>query len=900
MQPQPSAPRGTVRAVLGPTNTGKTHLAIERMLGHASGMIGFPLRLLARENYDRVVKAKGRSRVALVTGEEKIIPPRAQYFICTVESMPLDRSVAFLAIDEIQLAADPERGHIFTQRLLHARGTEETMFLGAEAIRPIIQHLVPDCRFETRPRFSKLTYIGPRKLTRLPPRSAVVAFSAADVFEIAETLRRQRGGTAVVLGALSPRTRNAQVDLYQAGEVDYLVATDAIGMGLNMDIAHVSFAKLRKFDGFKPRPLRAAEVAQIAGRAGRYRSDGTFGINDGVGEIDAEIIEQVETHRFDMLRQVVWRSIDLDFRHPDRLLKSLDRPSPDPMLRRAPVADDQLALSGLMRDPDLRARSWSKGDTLLLWDVCQIPDFRKILTDAHTGLLREVFRHLAGPQERLDPDWVAGHVDRLDRTEGDIDTLTTRLTHTRTWTYISHRPGWLADAAYWQERTRAIEDRLSDALHARLTQRFIDKRSASLVKGLRHDGPLASRVNKDGALHIEGSFAGTLKGFCFTADRAEHAEDARALASAARKVLRAEVTDRLAALLADPDKAFGITPTGRLRWRGMDIARLAPGDTVLAPRVVMLPTDLLDAAERERAVARLSRWLRDEIDRQLACLIALSALARRRDGPSGAARAIAFRLAEAMAPLPRVELADLIQGLGRADRRLLAEAGVRLGAVHVFCPDLLKPRRRALVCQLWAVATGADPSLSPPAAGAITIPAPGGPDGAGAGMAAIAGFRPVAPDGRGGRRPRRAGVWVRVDRTEALVRRLHAACAKGPAPLPGDEVSRILGLGADVARAVVADLGFHLTQAEDGTGVMISKRPPKPKPPQPQADPQPGADAAAPTGEEAPAKRAGTKRRRKSQPKDRPAPGPKPAPPIDADHPFAKLAGLRLAKKTGT
>src|SRR5712692_550281 len=488
-----AAPR--LVAVLGPTNTGKTHLAIERMLDHQSGMIGFPLRLLARENYDRVVRVKGARAVALITGEEKIVPPNPAYFVCTVESMPLDRLVDFLAVDEIQLCADPERGHVFTSRLLHARGLHETMLLGADTIRPLLRRLVPEAEYISRPRFSTLSHTGARKVTRLPARSAIVAFAAADVFALAELVRRQRGGTAVVLGALSPRARNAQVGLFQSGEVDYLVATDAIGMGLNMDVDHVAFARLAKFDGRGPRRLTAAEIAQIAGRAGRHMSAGTFGTTAELEPLDPEIVEAVETHRFDPLEQIYWRNARLEFASIGALLRSLDRRPPLRGLVQAREADDQLALRALAGMADIAAAARNPARVRLLWEVCQIPDFRKVMSETHARLLAQIFRHLSGPAERLPADWVAKSVARLDRGDGDIDTLMARIAHIRTWTYIAHRPDWLAEAAHWQERARAIEDKLSDSLHHRITQLFVDRRSAFLVKQLATDKDLLASVS---------------------------------------------------------------------------------------------------------------------------------------------------------------------------------------------------------------------------------------------------------------------------------------------------------------------------------------------------------------------------------------------------------------------
>src|SRR6201993_2320167 len=487
---------------LWPTNTGKNPLAIERILGYRSGMIGFPLRLLARENYDRIVKLKGSRSVALITGEEKILPTNPSYFVCTAESMPLDRQVDFLAVDEVQLCADPERGHVFTARLLHARGAHETMFLGADTIKPLMRQLVPGVKYVSRPRFSTLSYTGYKKVTRLPPRSAVVAFAIADVFSLAELIRRQRGGTAIVLGALSPRARNAQVGMFQAGEVDYLVATDAIGMGLNMDLDHVAFARTGKFDGHGPRRLTAAEIAQIAGRAGRHMSDGTFGTTAEQGPLDPAIVEAVEAHQFDPLTRLNWRNTRLRFESVGALLKSLDERSSTPGLVQAREADDHRALQALARNQEAVELAVHPGAVRLLWEVCQIPDFRKALTDGHTRLLGHCFRHLAGFEQRLPADWIAGQIANLDRVDGDIDTLMARIAHIRTWTYITHRGDWVDNATVWQERAPGIEDPLSDALHDRITQRFVDRRSALLIRQLASEGELLASVSDAGEVRV--------------------------------------------------------------------------------------------------------------------------------------------------------------------------------------------------------------------------------------------------------------------------------------------------------------------------------------------------------------------------------------------------------------
>jgi ATP-dependent RNA helicase SUPV3L1/SUV3 len=797
-----------VTAVLGPTNTGKTFLAVERMLGHSSGMIGFPLRLLARENYDRIVALKGARAVALVTGEEKIVPPSARYFVCTVESMPLDRRVSFLAIDEVQLAADPERGHIFTDRLLHARGLEETMFLGADTIRPLLRRLAPEARYESRPRFSTLTYTGPKKLTRLPRRSAVVAFSAADVYAMAELIRRQRGGAAVVLGALSPRTRNAQVAMYQAGEVDYLVATDAIGMGLNMDVDHVAFAELAKFDGRRPRRLTAAEIGQIAGRAGRHMNDGSFGTTADAGEIAPETIEAVENHRFEALTNLYWRNRDLSFRSVEGLLRDLDARPPDRVLVRMRDADDHLALAALARDPEILKLAQGPAAVRLLWEVSQIPDFRKILTEAHTRLLAQVFRHLMRPAGVLPEEWVARQVERLNDDQGDIDTLTQRISHIRTWTYIAHRGDWLTDSGGWQDRARAIEDRLSDALHDRLTQRFVDRRQAVLQRRLKEGGPLLAAVTREDDIVVEGQYVGRLEGFRFAPEAAD--TEARAVLAAARRAVAETLPSRLRSLEEEPDSAFASNRDGKLSWRGAPVARLSAGPSALQPKIEPLPAEFLEAAGREQLRLRLERFLAAELRRDLGPLMRLA------DGveETGAGRGLVYRLQESLGTLRREDAEDLLGAIDRTMRRRLTKLGMRIGREHLWVSGALSPaavRTRALLWSLQAQ----QPAPDLPKAGRKLMPAqPSLPEDF---------YRAIGY--------RRAGAHAfRVDAYEALAETVHGLGRQGPFAATA-QLKSLAGGGAPLASALVA-LGARAEPQPETGGITLYRLRPRPFPDQ--------------------------------------------------------------------
>ena len=714
---------GRITAVLGPTNTGKTHYALERMLAHRSGIIGLPLRLLAREIYDRIVAARGAREVALVTGEEKIIPPNARYWVATVEAMPLEREVEFLAIDEIQLAADRERGRIFTSRLLHARGTGETLFLGSDTMRPILERLFRNIQFLTRDRLSRLTYAGAKKVSRLPRRSAIVGFSSDTVYAIAELIRRQRGGAAVVLGALSPRTRNAQAELYQSGEVDFLVATDAIGMGLNMDIDHVAFAARRKFDGRASRYLTPAEMAQIAGRAGRHIRDGTFGVTSDCPPPDEDTIAAIEDHAFDPVRALQWRSEVIDLSSAPALLRSLERPAPRPEFVRSRHESDEDALRRLLMHEDIRAHATGGAALTTLWDVCQIPDFRKVSHDAHARLLGDIYLML---MERacIGDDWLAPRIDRLDRTDGDIDAISARIAHVRTWTYLSHRPQWLEKAAYWQERARAIEDKLSDALHEKLTQRFVDRRTSTLMRRLKDDAPLLAGVTDDGEVIVEGQFVGRLLGFDFIVDPRAGGAEAKSLRAAGERALRPVLAARAAALANAGADELILEADGAVVWRSAIVGKLAKGPAPLRPEVMIRGLDQISSNMRGRVEDRLEDFIAAKIEGLLGPLIALqnAANAGEEDGLKGITKGVAYRLVENFGATSRAQFGDDLKQIDQTERAKLRQTGMRFGEYTLFMPALLKPAPAQLLVLLWSLWTDRNPAATPPPkAGLVSI-----------------------------------------------------------------------------------------------------------------------------------------------------------------------------------
>lgn len=700
--PQPqrqSRVRGAgVTAVLGPTNTGKTHLAIERMLAHSSGVIGLPLRLLAREVYNKVVARAGEGNVALITGEEKIKPPHARYWVSTVEAMPRDLDVAFVAVDEIQLGADFERGHVFTDRMLNMRGREETLVLGAATMRGIVEKLLPGANIVSRPRLSMLTYAGEKKLTRLPSRSAIVAFSAAEVYAIAELIRRQRGGAAVVLGALSPRTRNAQVAMYQSGDVDYLVATDAIGMGLNLDVDHVAFASDRKFDGYQFRKLNPSELGQIAGRAGRAMRDGTFGTTGRCDPFDQELVHALESHNFEPVRMLQWRNSAIDFTSLGALQASLAMPPQEQGLTRAPTGEDILVLEHAVRDDDVKALATNAAAIERLWDTCQVPDYRKIAPATHAELVVTLYGFLLR-EGNIPTDWFARQLAQADRTDGDIDTLSNRIAHVRTWTYVANRPDWLADPDHWQGVARTIEDKLSDALHERLAERFVDRRTSVLMRRLRENTMLETQIGKTGDVTVEGHVIGRLDGFMFAPDASAAGSEAKALNAAAQKVLAGEIEARATKLSQASSDHIVLANDGVIRWTGELVGKLVAGDDTLRPRVRIVADEHLTGPARELVQNRLDLWLKNHIEKLLAPLFSLSAA----EDVTGIGRGIAFQVVESLGVLERQKVAEEVKGLDQPSRATLRKYGVRFGAYHIYLPALLKPAPRALATQLHAL-----------------------------------------------------------------------------------------------------------------------------------------------------------------------------------------------------
>ncbi|PTV95594.1 ATP-dependent RNA helicase SUPV3L1/SUV3 [Rhodobacter aestuarii] len=783
---------GRITAVLGPTNTGKTHYAIERMLAHRTGVIGLPLRLLAREVYDRIVAARGPSVVALVTGEERIVPERAQYWVCTTEAMP-ELGADFVAIDEIQLCADPERGHVFTDRLLYMRGLHETLFLGSESMKGAIAALVPKVQFTRRERFSKLSWAGSKKISRMKPRAAIVGFSVDNVYAIAELLRRQKGGAAVVMGALSPRTRNAQVDMYQNGDVDYLVATDAIGMGLNLDIEHVAFSATAKFDGRRMRHLFPHELGQIAGRAGRHTQDGTFGVTGEAHALPEDVIEAIEEHRFAPIQRLQWRNPRLEFGTVARLIRALEENPQNQWLTKGREADDLLALKALSEFPEIRDKVRAPADVRLLWDVCRIPDFRSISETEHATLLARIFGFLQ-TGKGVPSDWLAGQIARIDRTTGDIDTLSKRLAFIRTWTYVAQRKGWVDDETHWRGETRAVEDRLSDALHGALTQRFVDRRTSVLLRRLKQKETLVAEVNDKGEVTVEGEFAGRLEGFRFRQDGTSSPDEAKMLARTAYEALKPEFSLRSDRFYNAPDTEMDFTEQGGLMWGELAVGKLVKGSEPLKPAVEAF----VDEEAGPEVVEKVRRRLQHFIDRKVAALFEPLLAMSRDEALTGLARGFAFRLVEGMGILPREGVAAEVKELDQDARGSLRKHGVRFGQYTIFQQALLKPaptRLRLVLMSLWE-GLAEFPESPPP--GLVTIPniaeVP-------ASAYTLSGYRPAGS---------RA---IRIDMLERLADILRTQDSKGGFEATPDMLS-ITGMTLEQFADLMSGLGYKAEKGE--------------------------------------------------------------------------------------
>ena len=787
------APNNRIVAVLGPTNTGKTHYAIERMLAHRSGVIGLPLRLLAREVYDKIVALRGPSVVALVTGEERIVPDRAKYWVCTVEAMPEGMGCDFLAVDEIQLCADPERGHIFTDRLLRARGLHETLFLGAETMRKAIAALVPTADFLYRDRFSELSYSGQKKISRMPARSAIVSFSVDNVYGIAELLRRQKGGAAVVMGALSPRTRNAQVEMYQNGDVDYLVATDAIGMGLNLDVNHVAFSATSKFDGNRMRPLMANELAQIAGRAGRHMNNGTFGVTGEAGPLHDEVLEAITENRFQPLSKLYWRNSKLQFGTTKALIASLETHTDNDWLTRVRESDDLGALKTLVEDVEVQARASDGASVTLLWDVCRIPDFRGISGREHADLLSVIYNYLH-EKGQIPQVWLARQINRIDNTQGDIDALSKRLAYIRTWTYVAQRKGWVDDHSHWRDATRAVEDRLSDALHIALTQRFVDRRTSILMRRLKQKESLVADVNKDGEVTVEEQFVGRLEGFRFQQDVSGSPDEAKTLRSASLQALTPEFHLRADRMYNAPDTEFDFTEQGGLMWGTSAVGKLIPGPDALKPHVQAF----VDVEAGPEVTEKVTRRLKHFIDRKVSTLFEPLLNMQRDETLTGMARGFAFQMIEGLGLLDRADVGEDVKSLDQESRSALRKHGIRFGQFTVFMPLLLKPAPTRLRLLLWSLASGLQEFPEAPPPGLVTVPTD---DKAPEGYHLKSGYRAAGE---------RA---LRVDMAERLADMLRTQDTRGGFEATADMLS-ITGMTLEQFANLMQGLGYRAEKAE--------------------------------------------------------------------------------------
>ena len=689
--------KNKITAVLGPTNTGKTYLAIETMLSFDSGMIGFPLRLLAREVYDKIIKKISLDKVALITGEEKIIPANAKYFLCTVESMPVNKHLDFVGIDEIQMCADHERGHIFTDRLLNLRGEKLTMFMGSSTIKNIINKLDEDTEFINRERLSKLSYVGHKKISRINRKTAIIAFSTEEVYAIAELVRRQKGGAAIVMGSLSPKTRNAQVELYQSGDVDFLVATDAIGMGINMDLENVYFSNLKKFDGKKQRRLNMSEIGQIAGRAGRYLNDGNFGITGDCKEIAAEEVELLEGHKFEEIRMLFWRNSNLNFNNALSLIKSLEEKPNTHWLRKIHECGDEKVLRYFLKDLKRFNIENNKETLELLWECCQIPDFVKKTYGNHIEVVSKVFGFLNSKEGRITNDFMRLQLMKLDKLEGNVDSLSNRIANVRTWSYVSNKINWVENQGYWIEKTKLLEDRLSDRLHEELTKTFIDKRASVLARGLKQDIEFKTEIMEDNKVIIDDQFIGSLKGLKFEMDLKVGAleTDIKSLKKAARQTVGPELQKRIGSIIETG--LIEIKDDFKIYWKDFPIAKLTTGKDYLNPDLLLIVDDILENNDKQKLSDFLEKWIKEKINYILKSLIDLRNLKE----SNSSIKALAYQLYENNGVIKREIVSDYLKKLGQDERKILRDMGVKFGRYHVFLFRLLKPEAVSLRTLLW-------------------------------------------------------------------------------------------------------------------------------------------------------------------------------------------------------
>ena len=689
--------KNKITAVLGPTNTGKTHLAIETMLSFDTGMIGFPLRLLAREVYEKVIKKTHQDKVALITGEEKIIPSNAKYFLCTVESMPIDKYLEFVGVDEIQMCADHERGHIFTDRLLNMRGTKLTMLMGSNTIKKIISKLDDDVEFIDRKRLSKLTYSGHKKISRINRKTAVIAFSTEEVYAIAELIRRQKGGAAIVMGSLSPKTRNAQVNLYQSGDVDFLVATDAIGMGINMDLDQVYFSNLKKFDGKKSRKLNLSEIGQIAGRAGRYLNNGSFGITGDCKEINAEEVDLLENHKFEELNSLFWRNSNLNFNNPNSLLKSLEVKPEKDWLRKIHECEDEKVLKYFLRKLDIHNVKNVKETLILLWECCQIPDFVKKTYGNHIEVIEKVFNFLRSDNAKITSDFMHLQLMKLDKLEGNVDSLANRIANVRTWSYVSNKNNWVENQIYWIEKTKSLEDKLSDRLHDELTKTFIDKRASVLARGLKQDMEFDTKILENNDVMIDKQFIGKINGLKLELDLKKGAleTDIKSLKKAARKTIGPELEKRIQIII--DTGLINLEENFKIYWNKAIIAKLIPGKDYLNPNIELFVDDMLEQNQRDKLIKFLRKWLKIKINTILKSLFDLKNL----KDQNSSIKALAYQLYENNGVIKREQVSEYLKKLGQNERKILRDLGVKFGRYHVFLFKLIKPEAVSLRTLLW-------------------------------------------------------------------------------------------------------------------------------------------------------------------------------------------------------